>query len=179
MFTKNCFGLGRILLSRSNLKNKSCSYSLNNFNLSTLGARSLLKNKSHNNNLLDFSYRQIFRSSFLLNNSPNDAKQNIKSIINSKPDNVSSDLKNIMAQKFNAEESSQEKNEEKINNNQKNENNESTGRFAKLFSREHAWKYSLAFFAALFGGSFAYVLVSWGGPRLDENNQPVRFQLIM
>jgi hypothetical protein len=171
MFTKNCFGLGRILLSRSNLINKSYSYSLNSF--------ILLKNKSYNNNLLDFSYRQIFSSSFLFNNSPNDAKQNLKSIINSTPDNVSSDLKNIMAQKFNAEESSQDKNEEKINNNQKNENNENTGRFAKLFSREHAWKYSLAFFAALFGGSFAYVLVSWGGPRLDENNQPVRFELIM
>ena len=41
-------------------------------------------------------------------------KKKFKSIINSTPDNVSSVFKNIMAHKFNAEESSQDKNEEKM-----------------------------------------------------------------
>lgn len=56
--------------------------------------------------------------------------------------------------------------------------NEKKSRFAQMFSREHAWKVSLTFFTAMFGGSLLYVLVNWGSPKLDENNNPVKYYLI-
>jgi hypothetical protein len=88
---------------------------------------------------------------------------------------LSDDLKNIMAQKFGEEEQNDPLNKAKVNSNkeQSGQGEEKQGRFATMFSREHAWKVSLTFLIAMFGGSFIYILLEWGAPKLDENKQPV------
>jgi hypothetical protein len=52
---------------------------------------------------------------------------------------------------------------------------ENKGRFAKMFSREHGWKISLAFIVLMSGGMVFYFLTTFGPPKLDESNQPVNF----
>jgi hypothetical protein len=85
--------------------------------------------------------------------------------------NLSGDLENIS--QSDQQKSTSNQGRESASSSNKNGEPSPQGRFAKMFSREHAWKVSLSFFGALFAGSFIYILVDWGSPRLDENKQPV------
>ena len=80
---------------------------------------------------------------------------------------LSDDLQSIMKKKIEAEDASASSEEPNAGDNAKK------GQFATLFSREHGWKVTLAFFGALMGGGAFYTLFAWGGPNLDENNKPV------
>ena len=104
-------------------------------------------------------------------NKTGEKKPAVKSIIQPSTDSsvLSDDLKKILAQT--GEESA--KQAEPVAGGEKANEGASGEAGGGMFSKEHAWKYSLSFFVALFGGSFLYILVDWGQPRLDENNQPV------
>ena len=86
----------------------------------------------------------------------------LKNIIGNQTDTSSSDSSGDLKKKQanGAESSSSNENEPK-------------GRFAKMFSKEHAWKISLGLFVAMIGGTFLYLLVEWGAPLVDENKNTV------
>lgn len=93
---------------------------------------------------------------------------------------LSDDLKNILNKKYGEDEEGeagkkqQQQQQEQTNQDPNNDSkDDQKSKFSTLFSREHAWKVSLTFFTALFGGSFIYVLVNWGSPKLDENKNPL------
>lgn len=55
-----------------------------------------------------------------------------------------------------------------------NEETEAKSGLAKAFSQEHGWKVALGFFGGIFIGGGLYTLFSWGAPKLDENNNPIK-----
>jgi hypothetical protein len=120
----------------------------------------------------------IFTSCCLYNDGKQSNEKQPQIISSQMP--VSDELKNIMSKKFMTDEEQPVKNQEKTGNSGDGSGEKEEppkGKLALLFSKEHAWKVTLTFFVALFGGSFVYILVDWGSPRLDENNQIVSNKL--
>ena len=81
---------------------------------------------------------------------------------------LSDDLQSIMKKKIEAEDVTASTGSPSEDPN--SGDNAKKGKFATMFSREHGWKVTLAFFGALMGGGAFYTLFAWGGPKLDENN---------
>jgi hypothetical protein len=94
---------------------------------------------------------------------------------------LSDELKTIMSKKFGEEEQksaaaadlkeAKEKADEKLK--LEEEKKTATG-WGKYFTREHGWKISFLFFTGMFGGLGIYILIDWGAPRRDDNNNIVR-----
>jgi hypothetical protein len=183
MFLKRTSALSQSFLLtnnsiKSNLIFKNYSFKTLNHQINLTNYDSKLLKNINKSKIYDNKIRNsIYTSSRL--NIADDNKITKSQIFSTQPDaKVSDELKNIMAKKFvTEEEATATKNETKLNIEERigeGSNEEAPkGRLAMLFSREHAWKVSLTFFVALIGGSFVYILVDWGSPRLDENNQIV------
>jgi len=94
---------------------------------------------------------------------------------------LSDELKNIMSKKFGEEEQksaaaadlkeAKEKADEKAK--LEEEKKTATG-WGKYFTREHGWKISFLFFTGMFGGLGIYILIDWGAPRRDDNNNIIK-----
>lgn len=97
-----------------------------------------------------------------------------------KAGSLSDELQNIMSKKF-ADEKQQTPNNELKHNLNENASEGAAEKtptgWAKYFSREHGWKISFLFFTGLFGSLAIYILLEWGAPRRDENNQIVNLYL--
>lgn len=87
---------------------------------------------------------------------------------------LSSDLQNIMSKRVATNQDAEIKSEQTTGSNE--ESQEPKGKLASMFSKEHAWKFSLGMFTFMFVGSFVYILVNWGAPDVDDYQQPIRDQ---
>jgi hypothetical protein len=189
MFLKGTTFLSRSLLltnntTKSNLVYNNCSFKTLSQQIKLTNYESKLLKNINKSTVFEYKITNSIYSSSSLKLADDKQQQTVikSQIISSQPNaQVSDELKNIMAKKFMTEEETTATNKpiasSKLNGVEKTgegPNEEAPkGRFAMLFSREHAWKVSLTFFVALIGGSFVYILVDWGSPRLDENNQIV------
>jgi len=162
------------VLHRPKTSHSTCSNST--FSTSSSAHQRLLLTGSFLEKNLFFVNNARIHTSVIANQANDGTKPPTKASTATKS-NLSEDLKNIMAQKFGEDEQTgQNLNKAKLDTNKEqsgHQGEEKQGRFASIFSREHAWKVSLTFLIAMFGGSFIYILLEWGAPKLDENKQPV------
>lgn len=95
-----------------------------------------------------------------------------------KPSQLSDELKAIMAKKLPVDENDDTgaSKQKQTPEAETNKGEQKQSKMGMMFSREHGWKLTLVFFSALIGGSLFYVLIEWGAPKRDENNQPVKFK---
>lgn len=91
---------------------------------------------------------------------------------------LSDELQNIMSKKFAEEKEQSTKDAQNLK--PKEEAAPASGApektptgWAKYFTREHGWKISFLFFTGMIGSLAIYILIEWGAPRRDENNQIV------
>lgn len=190
--------LNKLLASRSKLAiNHYASNNLTNttsvsFLLGKTRQLSSLQNKSSSNlfqfNLYKTNFNLLGSNSFHTNStlkqqSPNDSNTTKKGSILDTP--VSSPNSSILTddlvkkyagsvQEDKAQETSSNKQEAKSEEKANDGPKENQGRFAKMFSREHGWKVSLAFITLLTGGMGFYFLATFGPEKLDENNNPIK-----
>ncbi len=90
------------------------------------------------------------------------------------PDNViSEELKKVMEKTFVQNEASSEAEKAAANvGADQDPNQKKTGTFS-IFTSARAWKIYLYALAGAISFSSFYMLVTWGSPKYDENNQPV------
>lgn len=121
------------------------------------------------------SRASISTSSFVLNN-----PGGLQGSSGSGKSQLSDELQSIMAKKFAEDKQQQQSASDAATSSssaaQQDAQQEKTPTgWAKYFTREHGWKISFLFFTGMIGSMAIYILIEWGAPRRDDNNQIVNY----